>query len=229
MKMGVVATSFALIDFCATANASIVDNANLVDGVYFGSGNGALPQEFTVNTQNGVEVALRAHLSPNLGTAGPVPVQLVPTGNTYFVLLGDTFNFDYSVDPSVSGSQVSLANVATSLTIKNLLTNASFTFDPSSPLLGNATSSSVSGGYQNSEKVSFAFLGLGYNPSLNDTYSITMSLANVPGAGTISDQIFVEIGSCFPEPATWAMMILGFIGLGLMAYRRNSRPTPIAA
>src|SRR5258708_4418159 len=121
MKISVVTTSFALVVFCATANASIVNNANLVDGVYFGSGNGALPQEFTVNTQNGVEIALRAHLSPNLGTAGPVPVQLVPTGSTYFVLLGDTFNFDYSVDPSVSGSQVSLANVAASLTIKNLL------------------------------------------------------------------------------------------------------------
>ena len=27
-----------------------------------------------------------------------------------------------------------------------------------------------------------------------------------------------------PEPATWAMMILGFLGVGLVAYRRKSRP-----
>ena len=26
-----------------------------------------------------------------------------------------------------------------------------------------------------------------------------------------------------PEPSTWAMMILGFVGLGLMAYRRKYR------
>ena len=26
-----------------------------------------------------------------------------------------------------------------------------------------------------------------------------------------------------PEPSTWAMMILGFLGLGWMAYRRNSK------
>jgi hypothetical protein len=26
-----------------------------------------------------------------------------------------------------------------------------------------------------------------------------------------------------PEPATWGMMILGFLGVGLMAYRRNNR------
>jgi hypothetical protein len=29
--------------------------------------------------------------------------------------------------------------------------------------------------------------------------------------------------SSVPEPATWAMMILGFAGMGFMAYRRNSR------
>jgi hypothetical protein len=28
-----------------------------------------------------------------------------------------------------------------------------------------------------------------------------------------------------PEPSTWAMMILGFIGVGFMAYRRKSRST----
>ncbi len=30
--------------------------------------------------------------------------------------------------------------------------------------------------------------------------------------------------SAVPEPSTWAMMIMGFCGLGLMAYRRNSKP-----
>jgi hypothetical protein len=28
-----------------------------------------------------------------------------------------------------------------------------------------------------------------------------------------------------PEPSTWAMMILGFMGVGFMAYRRNGRST----
>jgi len=31
-----------------------------------------------------------------------------------------------------------------------------------------------------------------------------------------------------PEPSTWAMMILGFAGIGLMAYRRNSKPALMA-
>ena len=32
-----------------------------------------------------------------------------------------------------------------------------------------------------------------------------------------------------PEPSTWAMMILGFAGVGFMAYRRKSKPSLIAA
>jgi hypothetical protein len=31
------------------------------------------------------------------------------------------------------------------------------------------------------------------------------------------------------EPSTWAMMLLGFAGLGFMAYRRKSKPVLMAA
>jgi hypothetical protein len=32
-----------------------------------------------------------------------------------------------------------------------------------------------------------------------------------------------------PEPSTWAMMLLGFTGIGFMAYRRKSKPALMAA
>ena len=32
-----------------------------------------------------------------------------------------------------------------------------------------------------------------------------------------------------PEPSTWAMMILGFAGVGFMAYRRSRKSTMLAA
>ena len=35
--------------------------------------------------------------------------------------------------------------------------------------------------------------------------------------------------SSVPEPSTWAMMILGFAGVGFLAYRRKSKPALIAA
>jgi hypothetical protein len=43
-----------------------------------------------------------------------------------------------------------------------------------------------------------------------------------------SDGAYRYIGTGFasavPEPATWAMMVLGFLGLGFMAYRQKSKP-----
>jgi hypothetical protein len=34
--------------------------------------------------------------------------------------------------------------------------------------------------------------------------------------------------SAVPEPSTWAMMIVGFAGMGLLAYRRNRKSGPVA-
>jgi hypothetical protein len=44
--------------------------------------------------------------------------------------------------------------------------------------------------------------------------------------GNLLDNVSV---SSVPEPSTWAMMILGFCGLGFMAYRRKSKPALMAA
>ena len=35
--------------------------------------------------------------------------------------------------------------------------------------------------------------------------------------------------SAVPEPSTWAMLLLGFAGIGFMAYRRKSTPALMAA
>jgi hypothetical protein len=34
-----------------------------------------------------------------------------------------------------------------------------------------------------------------------------------------------SLTAAVPEPATWAMMILGFMGVGFLAYRRKNRPS----
>ena len=34
--------------------------------------------------------------------------------------------------------------------------------------------------------------------------------------------------SAVPEPATWAMMILGFLGIGFLGYRRSSKGSQVA-
>ena len=39
----------------------------------------------------------------------------------------------------------------------------------------------------------------------------------------------VSLNAAVPEPSTWAMMILGFMGVGFMAYRRRNRAAALAA
>lgn len=44
-----------------------------------------------------------------------------------------------------------------------------------------------------------------------------------------SDRFSLALTDAVPEPSTWAMMILGFCGLGFMAYRRKARVALSAA
>jgi hypothetical protein len=219
-----IASATVLALAASSAQAQTVDNANLAPpGVYFGTGNDGLPQEFTVNTEGGVEIALRSKIS------GSQAGQIVPVGNTYFIPLGDTFNFDYSVNPDVGATDISLANAVQSLTITNEANGASFTYDPSSALFGNSTNAADPGGYQNSEKASFGFLGLGYNPNLNDTFNVVLTLSDVPNVGTMSVSNIVQVGTGFavPEPTTWALMIMGVAGVGA-SLRRARKASPAA-
>ena len=60
-----------------------------------------------------------------------------------------------------------------------------------------------------------------------DGTSNTINFSEVNGPSYIGlDDVSV---TAVPEPATWAMMILGFAGVGLMAYRRKSKPALMAA
>lgn len=55
---------------------------------------------------------------------------------------------------------------------------------------------------------------------LGNTVTNTITLSN--GQGSSNAQIFATGGSPVPEPATWALMLLGFGGVG-MALRRSRR------
>jgi hypothetical protein len=59
--------------------------------------------------------------------------------------------------------------------------------------------------------------------------------SNFPSGTTYADNL-VGLGlwsitptAAVPEPSTWAMMILGFAGIGFMEYRRKSKPALMAA
>ena len=43
-----------------------------------------------------------------------------------------------------------------------------------------------------------------------------------------ASQVLITQVAAVPEPSTWAMMILGFAGVGFMAYRRSRKDQGLA-
>ena len=83
--------------------------------------------------------------------------------------------------------------------------------------------------------------GNGYTNNINYTHSSDLATMQEifgidPATGTpwigdaanatdLSDLFVADaIAGAVPEPSTWAMMLLGFAGIGFMAYRRKSKP-----
>jgi PEP-CTERM motif len=73
-----------------------------------------------------------------------------------------------------------------------------------------------------------------FNGAAGNCNGAPSQLANVTGGGYtyLIETGNVEIATiegAVPEPSTWAMMILGFAGIGFMAYRRKNKPSLMAA
>jgi hypothetical protein len=214
LHLAMSATATLLAIAISPAGAGVVDNASLAaPGVYYGSGNAN--GNFVVDTEGGVEIGLRAKLY-QVGN-------ITPSGNWYQVSTGlfsptrALWNFDFSVNP---GAQ-SLAGTTALITIKDIGNGTTTSFDPSA-IGDNAHSGN---GYQNSENAIFGFLGPLYSPFANDLFQFDFTLTGGNLTSPLAVEAFVQVGSGVPEPSTWAMMILGFAGVGFASYRRARRST----
>jgi PEP-CTERM motif-containing protein len=221
MRRLIVALSAAMLAAVLpfSARAAVVADTDLVSPGYY-NGTGGVNGHFAVDTENGVEAGLRAELR----TVGPI----TPIGNLYIAPAGTDgatptahalWNFDYSVNPGPT------EGTSATITVINLANNHAVTiFD--NPLTRSALGDATSGnGYQNSENLNFSFLRipLVFDAIANDTYQIDLNVFGVAGDKLAAVEEFVQVGSGVPEPSTWAMMILGFCGLGFMAYRRKEQ------
>jgi hypothetical protein len=78
-----------------------------------------------------------------------------------------------------------------------------------------------------------------FNPYINGTGTFTLACLGCTSSSTLSD-VSISFGtngfsvpatpggvvfSAVPQPSTWATMILGFFGVGFMAYRRRDQTT----
>jgi PEP-CTERM motif-containing protein len=208
------------------SKATTVDNASLATPGYY-NGTGAVNGGFTVDTENGVEAGLRASIRG--GGGGPI----TSVGNVYYAPVGlDTagthalWNFDYSVNPGTTTgtyAEISILNVGTAATTSYFDTPTNR--GNGSGQLGDATNGN---GYQNSENLNFSFLALplGFNAGTLDSYDITLTVFAADGDQLASVTIDV---AAVPEASTWAMMILGLMGVGFLAYRRRHQTLGFAA
>lgn len=211
----------------SSAQAAITYNADLAaPGVYFGAGN---PNgSFTINTVDGVEMGLRAK-----EFMGPSPT---PVANEYTIDLGKVISFDWSFNPGADGSPIALGGLTSLMSITNVATGGSFSFNPFF-VADNATNAGAPGGFQNSWRLSFGFLNGSINPALDidydknvdSTYKIDWTISG-GAVGSMANSIVINqgAGAAVPEPGAWALMILGFGGVGAVL-RRRTRFAPASA
>jgi len=205
-------TALALTSFVGPASAVVTFDQDLASG--WTQGSGTSNGHFTVDTEaNGVELGLRA----SLRFVGPI----TPTGNLYIAPAGNSsglalWNFEFSVNPG------SFVNTHALLTING--PGGMLAFNPT--LIGDNTP--IGGSFdQNSENLGFGIFGLlNFNPNATGVYTFDLKLFS-EGNDLLGD-VSIQVNAV-PEPSTWAMLILGFAGIGFMAYRRKSRPAVLAA
>jgi hypothetical protein len=73
--------------------------------------------------------------------------------------------------------------------------------------------------------INFIFDASGFFTDANGQHEQFFVEGNRPFGGNGISPVVTAV----PEPSTWAMMILGFAGIGFMAYRRKSKPALIGA
>jgi PEP-CTERM motif len=206
--------ALVLSGFVGSASATTIDNTTLTAGWH--NGTGTVDGHFTVDQEaNGVELGLRAAVR----FVGPI----TPSGSVYTAPLGTSagaalWNFEYSYDPGT------LVGTTTTLSISD---NHGDNFAPIAlSLFGDNTSAGTAS--QNSENISFFPFELGlFNANNPAIYTIDLTMDSAAGSKIGSVDIQVDVGAV-PEASTWAMMILGFAGIGFMAYRRKSGAVHLA-
>jgi hypothetical protein len=185
-------------------------------------------------TNNNVSALSRVYSNFEILPAGSPPVNLPTTtvngGQvTYGFNLTVAPGVTYNIDPSIAAGYIYRIGLGdpnfASVTLPNIgnsgpyslyrWNGTSFVFDTT---LAAGTLFNFDGGGVGQFEV------LGIDPSLaldpnNPTAFITALTFEGPGnfTGTMTPVVLDAV----PEPSTWAMMIMGFAGVGFMAYRRK--------
>jgi len=203
----------------AVAADTITYNSNPSVTYNYGAGNDYIPANSAVltTTDPTSQLAGRAHIYQQVASPSDA-------NGIYSFALGSNVSIDYS-----------FVNMQTGMVqLINLLTGQTAQFNV--PFIGDLNNSL----FQDSQRLNFGFLNgstpanealfgnLGFNANVDDTYQVNLIGTNAGGTHTLT--YFVQLGAgagSVPEPATWAMMLLGFGGIGA-SMRRQRRSVKLA-
>ena len=210
MKYLPLALAAAVVAAPAFAADTVAYNSMPADGWYFGHGNDYSPANTLVlTTDAGDQMYLRMHKTYQAAPASD------GSGVYSFNLGTDPMSFDWGVDND-SGSDITGL-----ITMTNIGTGAHVSYDPFFPINDNEFSA---GSTQNSYRLNWTGWGdVGYDPSVDNTYRVDLTIGGLAGSTSRTISVFAKLGDgamgAVPEPATWALMILGFGMVGGMVRR----------
>jgi PEP-CTERM motif len=212
MKVKVAAGAFVAIIACTAARADTYTSADFTFGTNPGNANVQSP--FTSVLSQGQtftgSLVFDNNLVPGPGTSfqnvffsGFPDIALIPASTALNLPLGGLPPF------TLGAAQVQFGFQEAAIQYNNGAFNglfyiSDFTFQ------GNPYELQIQGG-------SFDIVPIiGGNPGFNSLVNghVNFTLTN--------EQPFTPVAPAVPEPSTWAMMILGFLGLGFLAYRNRS-------
>jgi len=183
-----------------------------------------------VNNQGTDNVLLNSatNVTPVTGTVGPNDLLVNFTSTSGSGLL----SANPSGQATISGGtgNVSLTELSFDLANNDTFTRAVFNIDAATngSVVIHVEGVNINGGFFEDD---FTVKANGHNfftvSSINGQLMTEISLTAINGA-TFADLQQVRIGGfetvgAVPEPSTWAMMILGFAGVGFLAYRRRGQ------
>jgi hypothetical protein len=215
---GVLKNSLIKLGF---ATAVIVGSSSYASAdtiVDLNSGNSFSYQTGTVTTNTPLALT-----SSGLGgialISNPNAVVTGSVANQYTQPLGSSGNY-LAAGPSASANSTSTTPVT--LTFTSPLTSLSFLWG-SPDDYNDLTIVTTHGTYQINGSQMIGLADSGNNADTTDV-EFTSLTGDILSMAFSSNQNAFEVGgfaSAVPEPATWAMMVLGFLGVGFMAYRRK--------
>jgi hypothetical protein len=203
--------STAAVAFTGSARAAIVNSGDLT----VTEGQNSLATETHIFLDATINSTVQGHVGSQTGDAGTPLITF--TANTPV----DAKNGFASIDatPVHTVYNTLTVSVATGFTFTDLV------FDVLQP--NDFTVSGSNGGFSTITNP---------DPGLNEYTALAINGTNLTSLTLHSDLGFTQIKQFeisgltapVPEPSTWAMMILGFAGVGFMAYRRRNGALHIA-